>query len=153
MACWAHALRKYFDVAKQSPAAKTAHAAVARINQLFDIERESNTASETHEQRLSLRESQAKPILAELKNWLESELRELLPNTPTALAIGYCLRHWLTLTRYLEDGRTKNHNNAAERALRVVVVGRRNWLFAGSEIGGCVFLPKLPCCGICTAQN
>ncbi len=136
VACWAHARRKFFDVAKQSPAAKTAHAAVARINQLFDIERESSTANETHEQRQSRRENQAKPILDELKLWLESELRELLPKTPTALAIGYCLRHWLALTCYLEDGRTKIDNNAAERALRVVAVGRKNWLFAGSESGG-----------------
>ena len=136
LACWAHARRKFFDVAKQSPAAKTAHAAVATINLLFDIERESSEANETSEQRKVRREKDAAPILKELKSWLENELRELLPKSPTALAIGYSLRHWIALTRYLEDGRTKIDNNAAERALRVVAVGRKNWLFAGSESGG-----------------
>ena len=136
VACWAHARRKFFDVAKLSPAAKTAHAAVATINRLFDIERESGAANETPEQRKMRRENQAKPILDELKLWLESELRELMPKSPSAQAIGYSLRHWLALTRYLEDGRTKIDNNAAERALRVVALGRKNWLFAGSESGG-----------------
>lgn len=136
LACWAHARRKFFDIAKQSPAAKTAHAAVATINQLFDIERASSEAKETPEQRKVRREKHAAPILMELKLWLENELRELLPKSPTALAIGYSLRHWIALTRYPEDGRTKIDNNAAERALRVVAVGRKNWLFAGSENGG-----------------
>ena len=136
LACWAHARRKFFDIAKLSPAAQTAHTAVAKINLLFDIERESSEANETPEQRTERREKHAAPILKELKIWLDNELRELLPKSPTALAIGYSLRHWTALTRYLEDGRTKIDNNAAERALRVVAVGRKNWLFAGSESGG-----------------
>ena len=94
-----------------------AHAAVATINRLFDIERESGAANETPEQRKMRRENQAKPILDELKLWLESELRELMPKSPSAQAIGYSLRHWLALTRYLEDGRTKIDNNAAERCV------------------------------------
>ena len=136
LACWAHARRKFFDIAKLSPAAITAHTAVAKINLLFDIERESSEANETPEQRKVRREKSAAPILKELRSWLENELRELLPKSPTALAIGYSLRHWIALTRYLEDGRTRIDNNAAERALRVVAVGRKNWLFAGSENGG-----------------
>ena len=109
---------------------------MATINQLFDIKRASSEAKEAPEQRKARRKSYAAPILMELKIWLESELRELLPKSPTALAIGYSLRHWTALTRYLEDGQTKIDNNAAERALRVVAVGRKNWLFAGSENGG-----------------
>ena len=134
--CWAHARRKFFDIAKQSPAAKTAHAAVEKVNALFAIERESSEAAETPEQRYERRQKEAKPKLADLKSWLDNELREILPKTPTAGAIGYCLNHWAALTRYLEDGRTQIDNNAAERALRVVAVGRKNWLFAGSESGG-----------------
>ena len=136
LACWAHARRKFFDIAKQSAAAKTAHAAVEKINAIFTIERESSEAMETPEQRHERRQRDARPKLDELKLWLDNELREILPKTPTAGAIGYCLKHWAALTRYLEDGRTQIDNNAAERALRVVAVGRKNWMFAGSESGG-----------------
>ena len=136
LGCWAHARRKFFDIAKLNPVAKTAYAAVDKINALFAIERESSEAAETPEQRYERRQKEAKPRLEELKIWLDNELRELLPKTTTAGAIGYCLNHWAALTRYLEDGRTRIDNNAAERALRVVAVGRKNWMFAGSENGG-----------------
>jgi len=136
LACWAHARRKFFDIAKQSTAVKTAHIAVEKINALFTIERESSEAMDSPEQRHERRQHEARPKLDELKLWLDNELRELLPKTPTAGAIGYCLNHWAALTRYLEDGRAKIDNNAAERALRVVAVGRKNWMFAGSENGG-----------------
>ena len=131
-----HARRKFFDIAKQSPAAKTAHAAVEKINALFTLERESAEAKETPDQRHERRQLEARPKLEKFKLWLDDELRDLLPKTPTAGASGYCLRHWGALTRYLDDGRTKIDNNAAERALRVVAVGRKNWMFAGSEKGG-----------------
>ncbi len=136
VACWAHARRKFFDIAKQSAEARTAHAAVDKINTLFSIERESSETTETPEQRHERRQRDARPKLDELKRWLENELSELLPKTPTSGAIRYCLNHWAALTRYLGDGRTKIDNNTAERALRVVAVGRKNWMFAGSESGG-----------------
>lgn len=68
--------------------------------------------------------------------WCDNKLREFLPKSPTAMAIGYALKHWNALTRYLDDGAIAIDNNAAERALREIAVGRKNWLFAGSERGG-----------------
>jgi len=102
-----HARRKFFDIAKQSPAAKTAHAAVEKINALFTLERESAEAKETSDQRHERRQLEARPTLEKLKLWLDDELRDLLPKTPTAGAIGYCLRHWDALTHNLDDGRTR----------------------------------------------
>jgi len=107
-----------------------------KINALFTLERASAQAQETPDQLHERCQREAKPKLEKLKLWLDEELRDLLPKTPTAGAIGYCLRHWDALTRYLDDGRTKIDNNAAERALRVVAVGNKNWMFAGSEKGG-----------------
>jgi len=149
-----HARRKFFDLAKQSAAAKTAYVAVEKINAIFTIERESSEAMETPEQRHERRQRDARPKLDELKRWLDNELREILPKTPTSGAIRYCLNHWAALTRYLDDGRTKIDNNAAERALRVVAVGRKNWMFAGSESGGaaaaCVYtlIESAKACGL-----
>ena len=134
--CWAHARRKFFDIAKQNPQAQTAHLAVGKINALFEIERISTEQGDTPQQRHARRQSEAKPLIEALKPWLESQLRELLPKTPTAKAINYLLNHWPAFTRYLDDGRTRIDNNAAERALRVVAVGRKNWMFAGSPRGG-----------------
>lgn len=134
--CWAHGRRKFFDIAKQNPQAQTAHLAVGKINALFEIERISTEKGESPEQRHARRQADAKPLVEALKPWLEKERLEILPKTPTAKAIHYLLNHWTAFARYLDDGRTRIDNNAAERALRVIALGRKNWMFAGSPRGG-----------------
>jgi len=134
--CWAHARRKFFDIAKLSPAAQTAHGALGRINALFDIERQAKQGGLDGDDLIAWRAEHAKPKLDALHAWLQGELRQIQPKTPTAGAIGYALKHWQALTRYLDHAHCSIDNNAAERALRVVAQGRKNWLFAGSENGG-----------------
>lgn len=135
--CWAHARRKFFEIA--AAAEKTgqrvlAHEAVELIAELFAIERDAKELDD--DQRRDLRQQQATPKLEQIKTWAEQHLRELLPKSPTAGAINYLLKHWGALSRYVDDGRIAIDNNAAERALREIAVGRKNWLFAGSEKGG-----------------
>lgn len=135
--CWAHARRKFFDIAaaaEKSGQRVLAHEAVEKIGTLFEIEREGKEL--TPQARKALRESAARPELLKLRQWLEDRHRELLPKSPTAGAISYVLKRWEAFTRYLDDGRIAIDNNAAERALREIAVGRKNWLFAGSEKGG-----------------
>ncbi|MBK8067607.1 MAG: IS66 family transposase [Rhodanobacteraceae bacterium] len=137
--CWAHARRKFFEIAAladKSGHRVLAHEAVERIGELFAIERAASEAGESPPERGKRRQQEARPILEALRSWCEDSLRELLPKSPTALAIGYTLKHWDALTRYLDDGAVAIDNNAAERALREIAVGRKNWLFAGSERGG-----------------
>lgn len=135
VACWAHARRKFFEVAKHGNT-PTASGALERINTLFEIERQASEANLDHEARRCWRAEYAQPKLDELDQFLKTEQQHLLPNTPTMAAIGYVQNHWTAFTRYLEHGQCVIDNNAAERALRVVAVGRKNWLFAGSERGG-----------------
>ncbi|MDZ4116106.1 MAG: IS66 family transposase [Xanthomonadaceae bacterium] len=133
--CWAHARRKFFEIAKHGNT-PTASGALERINALFDIERKASEAGLDHDARRRWRAEHAKPKLDELAEFLKTEQQQLLPNTPTMAAIGYVQNHWQAFTRYLDHGQCVIDNNAAERALRVVAVGRKNWLFAGSERGG-----------------
>ncbi len=86
--------------------------------------------------RRALRQKKAKPWLDELKTWLETQQKEVLPKSPFAEAAQYALTHWTALTRYLDDGRLEIDNNAAENALRSVAIGRNNWTFSGSDAGG-----------------
>lgn len=135
--CLAHARRKFFDIAAladKNGQRVLAHEALERIGELFEIEREGKELSA--QARRALREERARPRLDALQVWLKEKLGELLPKSPTAGAIGYMLRRWPVFTRYLDDGRIAIDNNAAERALREIAVGRKNWLFAGSERGG-----------------
>jgi transposase len=135
--CWAHARRKFFDIAAladKNGQRVLAHEALERISQLFELEREAKTLSD--EDRRDLRKKRAGPLIDALHDWFEEKLAELLPRSPTAGAISYALKRWKVFTRYLDDGRIAIDNNAAERALREIAVGRKNWLFAGSERGG-----------------
>lgn len=137
--CWAHARRKFFEIAAladKSGQRVLAHEAVERIGELFAIERAASEAGDSPPERGQRRQREARPILDAFRAWCEEKLREFLPKSPTALAIGYTLKHWAALTRYLDDGAIAIDNNAAERALREIAVGRKNWLFAGSERGG-----------------
>jgi transposase len=132
-ACWAHARRKFFDLTASGPAPVAAQA-LARIGELYAIERAARDRPAA--ERLALRQSQAVPKVAGLRIFLENELARLSGKSPTAGAIRYALSRWPALCRYLDDGRIEIDNNAAERAMRPVTLGRKNWLFAGSDEGG-----------------
>ena len=132
-ACWAHARRKFHEihVAHLSP---TTTEAIERIAALYAIEKEMRGS--TAEIRRSNRQSGAAPLLNSMQVWLENTLAKLSKKSDTAAAIRYALSRWRALTRYVDDGTLEIDNNAAERALRVVALGRKNFLFAGSDAGG-----------------
>src|SRR5437764_169163 len=132
-ACWAHARRKFFDLARLQKA-PIAIEAVARIDALFAIEREINGLSAG--QRRAVRNERSRPLVAELESWLRQQRAKLSRKSETAKAIDYSLKHWTALIRFLDDGRLCMSNNAAERAVRCIAVGRKNWTFAGSDEGG-----------------
>ena len=132
-ACWAHARRKFFDLARLSKA-PIAIEAVKRIDALFAIEREINGL--TPQERLRVRQERSRPLIIELETWLREQRARLSTNSDTTKAINYSLNRWDAFTRFLDDGRLCMSNNAAERELRGVAVGRKNWTFAGSDEGG-----------------
>jgi transposase len=146
-ACWAHARRKFFVLADieaaarrrarqrtPSPVSPMALEAVRRIDALFDIERGINGLPA--EQRLAVRREQSAPLVAALEAWMKQERRKLSRHSELAGAMDYMLRRWASFARFLDDGRVCLTNNAAERALRGLALGRKAWLFAGSDRGG-----------------
>jgi transposase len=132
-ACWAHARRKFFDLARLSKA-PIAVEAVKRIDVLFAIEREINGLMP--QERLCVRQERSQPLIIELQTWLREQRARLSKNSDTTKAINYSLNRWDAFTRFLDDGRLCVSNNAAERELRAVALGRKNWTFAGSDDGG-----------------
>ncbi|MGI4877048.1 MAG: IS66 family transposase [Janthinobacterium lividum] len=143
--CWAHARRKFFilaDVAtqvKRKPGlapvvSPIALEAVTRIDRIFDIERGINGKSAN--ERFAVRQELVTPLVAELERWLRKQRATLARHNPVAGSIDYMLKDWAAFTRFLTDGRICLTNNAAERALRGIALGRKSWLFAGSDRGG-----------------
>jgi transposase len=132
--CWAHARRKFFDAIETAKAPATD--ALNAIRELYAVERDAKELGLAPEQRMALRQERSKPILDQMLPWLQAQQSVFLPKSPMGKAIGYALNQWAALNRYLDDGRLAIDNNAAERALRPVAVGRKNWLFAGSAEGG-----------------
>ena len=132
-ACWAHARRKFHDI-HLAHASPTTTEALARIGALYAIEDE--IRGKPVDLRLSVRQTRARPLLDDLRKWMEKALRSLSSKSETAAAIRYALSRWRALTRYTEDGLLEIDNSAAERALRAVALGRKNFLFAGSDCGG-----------------
>ncbi len=132
-ACWAHARRKFHEIHVAHPSPVTAEA-IERIAVLYAIEKE--IRGSTASCRRDVRQTRAAPLLANIRTWLEATLAKLSKKSDTAAAIRYALSRWHALTRYVDDGRLEIDNNAAERALRVVALGRKNFLFAGSDQGG-----------------
>ncbi|MEP6610018.1 MAG: IS66 family transposase [Burkholderiaceae bacterium] len=132
-ACWAHARRKFYDIhaANQSPLAAEA---LNRIGALYAIE--TAIRGQPAEERRTARQARAGPLLATLHAWLQTTLSQLSAKSELASAIRYALVRWTALTRYRDDGRIEIDNNAAERSLRAVALGRKNYLFAGSDAGG-----------------
>ena len=145
--CFAHARRKFFELADVTTTARRrsrggragmiypiALEAVQRLDALFDIERTIN--GKPAAERLAARQEHSAPLVAELHAWLTVQLAKLSRSHDLARAINYMLRRWDAFTRFLEDGRVCLTNNAAERALRCVPLGRKAWLFCGSDRGG-----------------
>ncbi len=145
--CFAHARRKFFELADVEGAARKksrgersgtvypiALEAVQKLDAIFEIERAINGRSPA--ERLAVRREHSAPLMDDLHNWLQAQLAKLSRNHDLAKAINYMLRRWPAFTRFLEDGRVCLSNNAAERALRCVPLGRKAWLFCGSDRGG-----------------
>lgn len=132
-ACWAHGRRKFFELAELQKA-PVAIEAVRRIDELFAIEREIN--GQPPDRRRAVRQARSKPLVDALEKWLREERRKLSSKNPVAKAIDYSIKRWPAFARFLNDGRICMSNNAAERAVRGVAVGRRNWTFCGSDSGG-----------------
>jgi transposase len=132
-ACWAHGRRKFFDLARINKA-PIAEEAVTRIDALFAIERDIN--GQTPQARVDARHERSRPLVVALEAWLREQRARVSKNSETGKAIDYSLKRWDALTRFLNDGRLCMSNNAAERELRAIAIGRRNWTFAGSDEGG-----------------
>jgi transposase len=130
--CWAHA-RRYYHRALDSDQARMGPALLL-IAQLYRVEKEAQSL--TAEERLQLRQLQSRPILGKLHDYLSEIRAEVLPKSPEGRAVRYTLKNWTALTRYCEDGDLAIDNNATERAVRGIAVGRSNWVFFGSDQGG-----------------
>ena len=129
----AHVRRKFYDlqVAHKSPVAQEA---LERIATLYAIEKE--IRGHPPQERREVRQARARPLLVSMRAWMETSLTKLSRKSDTTAAIQYALTRWEALTRYVDDGGLEIDNNAAERALRAVALGRKNYLFAGSDAGG-----------------
>lgn len=132
-ACWAHVRRKFYEIA-EAHASPLAQEALQRIGTLYAIEAE--IRGQDPDIRRSERQARAGPVLESLHDWLRGTLHQVSRKSALARAIGYALKLWPALIRYCNDGHIEIDNNAAERALRAVALGRKNYLFAGSDEGG-----------------
>jgi transposase len=141
LGCWAHCRRYFYDAKDSDPA--RAHVVLAHIRHLYAVEAEARDLIAEHELgdaaadalRRQWRQEKSLPEVTALRQWLEAERPKALPKSLMGQAIAYTLRHWQALTRYLGDGFLDIDNNIAERTLRHIAVGRKNWLFAGSAKG------------------
>ena len=141
--CWAHSRRKFFELAdieatrrrggRAPPVSPLALEAVRRMDALFDIEREIN--GQSPDRRLEVRQARSRPLVEDLEAWMREQRAGLSGRSDLGKAMDYMLTRWEAFTRFLEDGRICLTNNAAERALRGLALGRKSWLFAGSDRG------------------
>jgi transposase len=132
--CWAHARRKFYDARASDP--ERSHAAIAWIGRLYGVEGDARRQQLDAAARHALRGERSRPILESFGSWLEGERAKVLPRSPIGEAISYTRSNWTALSRYLEAGFLSIDNNAVENALRPIAVGRKNWLFCGSDRGG-----------------
>jgi hypothetical protein len=142
VACHAHARRKFYEARRLDG---RAHVALARIGQLYALEKELRESCQTEWRELpreeqyariaARRQAEAKPLLSSFHEWLTAEAPKVLPQNPVRQAMEYYLNHWAAFCRYTEDGRLDIDNNEAERQMKPIAVGRKNWLFCGSERG------------------
>jgi transposase len=142
VACWAHA-RNHFKAADGSDPERSL-AAKAWVRKLYDVEDEANAeiarltlgGADAAAVRLRLRQETAVPLLASFRSWLLSTKNQVLPKSPIAAAVNYTLNQWEALNRYVADGDLAIDNNISERTLKLIGIGRKNWLFVGSDQGG-----------------
>jgi transposase len=132
-ACWAHVRRKFYEI-YESNRSPVAAEALARIGKLYEIE--AAIRGRAPDERRAERKARAGPELEGIKTWMEETLAKVSAKSALAIAIRYALTRWAALLRYRDDGRIEIDNNAAERSLRAVALGRKNYLFAGSDAGG-----------------
>jgi transposase len=132
-ACWAHVRRKFFDI-EQAHASPLAGEALKRIAELYAVENEIRGRSP--DERKAVRQTRSVPLIVGLNEWMQRTLSKVSRKSDIAGAIRYALGRWPALLRYCNDGLLEIDNNAAERALRAVAIGRKNYLFAGSDSGG-----------------
>ncbi|MEY2343352.1 IS66 family transposase [Acidithiobacillus sp. IBUN Pt1247-S3] len=131
--CWAHVRRHFYDVNQAAPSA-VAQAALLRIAKLYEVE--AQIQDDPPERKATLRQQRAGPLLETFHTWLSEVQRQVAPKSAIAKAIGYALKRWPALTLYLTEGHLSIDNNPVERAIRGVAIGRKNYLFAGSDAGG-----------------
>jgi transposase len=134
VACWAHARRKFYDA--QSSDLMRSMVMLAYIRLLYDVEREAKDRALDNRGRLKLRQEKSVPLLKDIEAYLKREQTQVLPKSPEGQAIAYALSNWQALVRYCQDGDLEIDNNGAERSLRGIAVGRKAWLFFGSDKGG-----------------
>jgi transposase len=134
VACMAHARRKFYEA--QSSDIMRSMVVLAYIHLLYDVERQAREGHLDAAARRAVRQDGSRPLLDDLKAYLERERSRVVPKSPIAQAIAYTLSNWEALARYTEDGDLEIDNNGAERSLRGIAVGRRNWTFFGSDHGG-----------------
>lgn len=151
VACWAHVRRKFVDAQDQDPT--LAKEAIAWIARLYAIDGQAKERGLNVEQLAALRREHAPAILAGFKEWLDVRQTQVLPQSAIAAAIRYALGRWEALGRFLEDGRLELDNNRAERALRAVAVGRKNWMQVGNERGGMTAAVFYSLIGTCKARG
>jgi transposase len=130
--CWAHARNKFADAQSTDP--ERVLAAKAWVRRLYDVEDEAKELSSA--ERLRLRQEKSVPLLESFRQWLLAQKAQVLPKSPVAAAINYVLNQWEALTRYTTDGDLHIDNNISERTLKLIGMGRANWLFVGSDKGG-----------------
>lgn len=132
--CWAHCRRRFYEVARTQPTPGLAAQALAWIARLYAIE--TTLAGATPDRKREVRRAQSVPLLQLMRQWLDAHVSELLPTSPIGKAFGYALGNWEALMRYTDNGVLEPDNNALERAIRPIAIGRANYLFVGSPRGG-----------------
>jgi transposase len=154
--CWMHARRKFHEARTSDPT--RSHLMLAWVAGLYEVEGDAKKARKKHPEwdeatwhayRRDLRVERSKPILETIHTWLETERPKVLPKSPISEAFGYTLNHWNALIRPWEAGFLEIDNGASERAIRPVALGRKNWLFAGSDEGGRTAATLMSLCATC----
>jgi hypothetical protein len=130
--CWAHVRREFFDARHNQP--REVHYVLGLISQLYDVE--DDVRGRSGEERLAARQERSLPVLKRLEEYLREQQGLALPKSQFGKAINYALNHWEALLRYASDGRLEIDNNSSERTLRPCAIGRKNWMFFGSDRGG-----------------
>ena len=135
VACWAHARRYFVDVAKVSKKEGLAHQIVKMVGKLYHLERELKDKETAPEVIFIRRELVARPVLAQIKALLDDAEFKVPPKSPLGTAVFYSLNHWDALNIYLQDGRLEIDNNRSERSIKPFVIGPKNWMFHGNDVG------------------